>query len=88
MLKGESTPFNWIPNGVPGIETRLPILFSEGVKKGRISLNKFVELVSTNPAKMYGLHPRKGAIAVGSDADVVVSMLPKVHDYMADQKCP
>jgi len=72
MLKGESTPFNWIPNGVPGIETRLPILFSEGVKKGRISLNRFVELVATNPAKMYGLHPRKGTLAIGSDADVVV----------------
>ena len=72
MLKGENTPFNWVPNGVPGIETRLPILFSEGVKKGRISLNRFVELVATNPAKMYGLHPRKGTISVGSDADVVV----------------
>jgi dihydropyrimidinase len=72
MLKGDTTPFNWIPNGVPGIETRLPILFSEGVKKGRISLNRFVELVATNPAKMYGLHPRKGTLAIGSDADVVV----------------
>ncbi len=72
MLKGDATPFNWIPNGVPGIETRLPILFSEGVGKGRISLNRFVELVATNPAKMYGLHPRKGTIAIGSDADVVV----------------
>ncbi len=72
MLKGENTPFNWIPNGVPGIETRLPILFSEGVKKGRISLNRFVELVATNPAKMYGLHPRKGTLAIGSDADVVI----------------
>jgi dihydropyrimidinase len=72
MRQGEQTPFNWVPNGVPGIETRLPILFSEGVKKGRISVNRFVELVSTNPAKMYGLHPRKGAIAIGSDADLVV----------------
>jgi dihydropyrimidinase len=72
MLKGDKTPFNWIPNGVPGIETRLPILFSEGVKKGRISLNRFVELVATNPAKMYGLHPRKGSLAIGSDADVVI----------------
>lgn len=72
MLKGEKTPFNWIPNGVPGIETRLPLLFSEGVKKGRISVNRFVELVATNPAKMYGLHPRKGTLAIGSDADVVV----------------
>lgn len=72
MLKGEQTPFNWVPNGVPGIETRLPILFSEGVSKGRISVNRFVDLVATQPAKMYGLHPRKGTIAVGSDADLVV----------------
>ncbi len=72
MLKGDETPFNWIPNGLPGIETRLPILFSEGVKKGRISLQKFVELTATNPAKMYGLHPRKGSISIGSDADLIV----------------
>jgi len=72
MLHGADTPFNWIPNGVPGIETRLPILFSEGVKKGRISLQRFVELSSTNPAKMYGLHPRKGSLAIGADADIVI----------------
>jgi dihydropyrimidinase len=72
MLKGENTPFKWVPNGVPGIETRLPILFSEGVRKGRISLNRFVDLVSTQPARMYGLHPRKGSLSIGADADVVV----------------
>jgi dihydropyrimidinase len=72
MLKGDHTPFNWVPNGVPGIETRLPILFSEGVVKGRISLERFVELTATNPAKLYGLYPRKGSLAIGADADVVV----------------
>lgn len=72
QLHGETTPFNWVPNGVPGIETRLPILFSEGVKKGRISLSRFVELTATNPAKMYGLYPRKGSLSIGADADIVV----------------
>jgi dihydropyrimidinase len=72
MLHGEETPFNWVPNGVPGIETRLPILFSEGVVKGRISLQRFVELTATNPAKLYGLYPRKGSLAIGADADIVI----------------
>ena len=66
------TSFRWVPNGIPGVETRLPILFSEGVKKGRISLNQFVALSSTNHAKMYGVHPRKGTIAVGADADIAI----------------
>jgi dihydropyrimidinase len=66
------TSFKWVPNGIPGVETRLPILFSEGVVKGRISLNQFVALTSTNHAKMYGLHPRKGTIAVGTDADIAI----------------
>jgi dihydropyrimidinase len=66
------TSFRWVPNGIPGIATRLPILFSEGVMKGRIDLNRFVALTATNHAKMYGLYPRKGTIAVGSDADIVV----------------
>lgn len=64
--------FRYVPNGVPGIETRLPLLFSEGVGKGRIDLNTFVALTATNPAKLYGLYPRKGTIAVGSDADIVI----------------
>jgi dihydropyrimidinase len=64
--------FRHIPNGIPGIETRLPLLYSEGVLAGRITLEKFVELTSTNPAKAYGLHPRKGTIAIGSDADLVI----------------
>ena len=75
--KGKLTPnsrtsFRWVPNGIPGVETRLPILFSEGVSKGRISLQKFVELTSTNHARIYGLYPRKGSIGVGFDADVVL----------------
>lgn len=64
--------FRWIPNGIPGVATRLPILFSEGVMKGRIDLNRFVALTSTNHAKLYGLYPRKGAIAIGSDADITL----------------
>jgi len=66
------TSFRWVPNGIPGVETRLPILFSEGVVKGRITLNQFVALSATNHAKMYGLHPRKGTIAVGADADIAI----------------
>ena len=61
--------FRWVPNGCPGIETRLPILFSEGVSAGRISLNRFVELTATNHAKIYGLYPRKGSVGIGFDAD-------------------
>jgi dihydropyrimidinase len=64
--------FRYVPNGIPGVETRLPILFSEGVKTGRLSLKQFVELTSTNHAKTYGLYPKKGTIAVGSDADIVL----------------
>jgi len=66
------TSFRWVPNGIPGVETRLPILFSEGVVKGRIDLNRFVALTSTNHAKTYGLAPRKGTIAVGADADIAI----------------
>jgi dihydropyrimidinase len=66
------TSFRWVPNGIPGIETRLPILFSEGVTKGRIGLNDFVALSATNHAKTYGLYPKKGTIAVGSDADIAI----------------
>lgn len=69
---GEEVPFRYIPNGIPGLETRMALLYSEGVLAGRISLNKFVELTSTNPAKAYGLHPRKGTIAPGADADLVI----------------
>ena len=69
---GREVAFRHIPNGIPGLETRLPLLYSEGVLAGRITLPKFVELTATNPAKAYGLHPRKGTIAIGSDADLVI----------------
>ena len=69
---GNEVPFRYIPNGIPGLETRLPLLFSEGVGKGAISIHRFVELTSTNPAKLYGLYPRKGTIAIGSDADIAI----------------
>ncbi len=77
-------PFNWdqkkmgendfskIPNGHPAIEHRMELLFSEGVKKGRISLNKYVEVTSTNAAKIFGMYPRKGSLGIGSDADIVI----------------
>ena len=64
--------FSKIPNGDPGIETRLTLVHNGGVRQGRISLNRFVQLCSTTPAKMFGLFPRKGTIAVGSDADIVI----------------
>jgi len=64
--------FSKIPNGAPGVENRFELLFSEGVVKNRISLNKFVEASSTNAAKIFGMYPKKGAIAVDSDADLVI----------------
>jgi dihydropyrimidinase len=64
--------FSKIPNGHPAIENRMELLFSEGVAKGKISLNKYVEVACTNPAKIFGMFPRKGTIAIGSDADIVI----------------
>lgn len=64
--------FAKIPNGGPGVENRLQLLFHHGVNQKRITLNRWVEIVSTTPAKMFGLYPRKGTIAVGSDADLVL----------------
>jgi len=64
--------FDLCPNGIPGIEVRLPLLYSEGVAKDRISLSQWVSLVSTNPARFFGLFPQKGTIAPGSDADLVL----------------
>ncbi|NYI01630.1 dihydropyrimidinase [Cupriavidus plantarum] len=68
---GKEQPFHHIPNGVPGIETRLPLLF-DGVRRGLLSLHQFVELTSYRPARLYGLYPRKGTIAIGADADIVL----------------
>jgi dihydropyrimidinase len=69
-VNGES--FEKVPNGGPGIENRLHMLWTHGVSAGRLSVNRFVELTSTNVAKYFGLYPRKGTIAPGSDADIVV----------------
>ncbi len=64
--------FSKIPNGAPGIETRMSLVYDGGVRTGKISMNRFVELTSTSPAKIFGLFPRKGTIAPGSDADIVI----------------
>lgn len=64
--------FRLIPNGIPAAEERLPILYAQGVAAGRISLNRFVDIVSTSPARIMGLYPRKGTIAPGADADLVL----------------
>jgi len=64
--------FARIPGGAPGIETRMSLLYDGGVRAGRIPLGRFVELTATNPAKLFGLYPRKGVVAAGSDADLVV----------------
>lgn len=69
---GPEVAFNRIANGMPGIEMRLPLMFSEGVHGGRISLNRFVALSATNAARTYGMLPRKGVIAVGADADIAI----------------
>ncbi|MBW2057046.1 MAG: dihydropyrimidinase [Deltaproteobacteria bacterium] len=75
-LKGQKDlgkkDFSLIPNGAPGIENRLCLIFNEGVNKKKIGINRFVELVSTAPARLFGLYPAKGTVAVGSDADLVV----------------
>jgi dihydropyrimidinase len=84
-VSSDHAPFNWktqktlgrddfslIPNGGPGVEDRLQMLHHFGVREGRLTMNQLVELCSTNPARLFGLFPRKGTIAVGSDADIVV----------------
>jgi dihydropyrimidinase len=95
-ISTDHCPFNWdgqkslgkgdfskIPNGGPGIENRLHMIHHHGVRTGRISMNKAVELMSTNVAKLYGLYPRKGTIAVGADADIVVFDPEKRHTISA-----
>ncbi|MBC7391546.1 MAG: dihydropyrimidinase [Opitutaceae bacterium] len=86
--------FSKIPNGHPAIEHRMELLFSEGVKMGRISLNKFVELTSTNAAKIFGMYPQKGTLAVGSDADIIIfdpkeehTISAKTHHMNCDYSC-
>lgn len=83
--------FSKIPNGHPAIEHRLELLYAEGVRPGRISLNKFVEVTSTNAAKIFGMFPKKGTIAIGSDADIVIfdpneqhTISAKTHHHNCD----
>ncbi len=71
--------FTAIPNGLPGVENRMELIFDGGVSAGRINLNRFVEITSAVPAKMFGLYPQKGSIAVGSDADIVIIDPERVH---------
>src|SRR5213083_1020212 len=75
--------FTKIPNGGPGIEHRMSLVYSGGVGQGRFNVNRFVELVSTTPAKLFGLYPRKGTIAVGSDADLVIFDPNREHTISA-----
>ncbi|MGI9287227.1 MAG: dihydropyrimidinase [Pseudomonadales bacterium] len=72
LMHGQNAPFTKVANGVPGLEVRMPLLFSEGVLKERIDIHQFVDLCSTRAAKLYGMFPKKGTIAVGSDADLVI----------------
>ena len=72
LPKGDKTTFKDMANGVPGLQVRLPLLFSEGVGKKRLSLQEFVALTATNHAKMYGLYPRKGTLEPGADADIAI----------------
>ncbi len=88
--KGRGGPFTAIANGVPGLEVRLPLLFAAGVGGGRLTLEQFVAVTATNPAKTYGLYPQKGTIAVGADADIalwdpeleVTVSAERLHDNM------
>ena len=86
--------FSKIPNGGPGVENRMSLVYNGGVVSGRISVNRFVEIVSTNAAKIFGLFPKKGTIAVGSDADIVIfdpneemTISAKTHHMNVDYSC-
>jgi dihydropyrimidinase len=72
LRAGPNPNFKQVANGLPGLEVRLPLLFDAMVSKGRLGLEKFVDLTATAPAKIYNLHPRKGSIAVGADADIAI----------------
>lgn len=72
LKAGPNPTFKQVANGLPGLETRLPLLFDAMVSKGRMGVERFVELTATAPAKIYNLHPRKGSIAVGADADIAI----------------
>jgi dihydropyrimidinase len=86
--------FSKIPNGGPGVEHRMSLVYNGGVASGRISVNRFVEITSTSSAKIFGLFPRKGTIAVGSDADIVIfdpdeemTISAKTHHMNVDYSC-
>jgi dihydropyrimidinase len=86
--------FSKIPNGGPGVENRMSLVYNGGVAGGRITVNRFVEITSTSPAKIFGLFPRKGTIAVGSDADIVIfdpkeemTISAKTHHMNVDYSC-
>lgn len=87
---GADAPFSRVPSGVPGLEVRLPLLFSEGVRAGRLDLHRFVAVTATTPARIFGLYPQKGTIAVGSDADLAIwdpeaevrIAIDRLHDAM------
>jgi len=81
--EARSDRFVGIPDGLPGCEVRVPIIFSEGVMKRKLSLQRFVEVVSTNVARIFGIYPKKGVIAVGSDADIVIIDPHKKHSLNA-----
>jgi dihydropyrimidinase len=72
LRAGPNPNFKQVANGLPGLEARLPLLFDAMVSKGRLGLQKFVELTATAPAKIYNLHPKKGSIAIGADADIAI----------------
>jgi dihydropyrimidinase len=76
--------FSKIPNGMPGVENRMELIYSGGVEEGRIGLNRFVEITATAPAKMFGMYPKKGTISVGSDADIVILDPNGSHTISAD----
>lgn len=76
--------FSKIPNGHPAIEHRFELLYSEGVAKGKISIHKFVEVIATNPAKLFGMFPQKGTISIGSDADIVIFDPKQKHSISAN----
>ena len=82
--------FTKIPYGLPGVETMVPLIYSEGVAKGRISLNRFVSIVSTNPAKIFGLYPQKGTLIPGADADIIIFDPKKetvIHPELLQTNC-